>query len=125
MPDSWANALAPTTALLAGTANPVQVATSFDSRDSWVVSMPVSSPIAGRRVRSAITSSSSEQLPARSPMPLTATSAWRAPARKPAIVLATARPRSSWQWTETITSLAPGTVARIPAIKRAELVGRV
>ena len=78
-------------------------------RASSRASMPVSRPCTSRRVRSSITISSSEQLPARSPMPLTAHSTWRAPASSPAKELATARPRSSWQWTETSTSASSGT----------------
>ena len=42
-------------------------------------------------------------------MPLTAHSTWRQPARSPASELATARPRSSWQWTDVTTSARPGT----------------
>ena len=48
--------------------------------------------------------SSSEQFPARSPIPFTATSTCRAPASTPANELATASPRSLWQWVETTTS---------------------
>ena len=44
-----------------------------------------------------MTTSSSEQLPARSPMPLIVHSIWPAPFSTPARLLATARPRSSWQ----------------------------
>ena len=51
------------------------------------------------RVRSAMTTSSSEQLPARSPMPLIVHSTCPAPFSMPARLLATARPRSLWQWT--------------------------
>ena len=47
--------------------------------------------------------SSSEQLPARSPMPFTATSTWRAPFSMPASEFATASPRSLWQCVEMIT----------------------
>ena len=68
--------------------------------------MPVSRPSTSLRTLSAITISSSEALPARSPMPLIVHSTWRAPAWTAAIEFATARPRSLWQWTE-IT--APGT----------------
>ena len=64
----------------------------------------MSRPWSARRVRSSITISSSEQLPARSPMPLIAHSTCRAPASTPAKELATASPRSSWQWTERRTS---------------------
>jgi hypothetical protein len=73
----------------------------------------------------AITTSSSDALPARSPMPLTVTSAWRAPARSPASELATARPRSSWQCTEMITSLAPGVCWMMPAMRAPNSSGMV
>jgi hypothetical protein len=59
-------------------------------------------------VCSSITISSSEALPARSPMPLIAHSTWRAPARTPANEFATARPRSSWQCTDRTTSCSAG-----------------
>ncbi|MNS96263.1 hypothetical protein D3C72_1305540 [compost metagenome] len=52
-------------------------------------------------MRSAITTSSSAVLPARSPRPLTVHSICRAPPiMTPASELATARPRSLWQWTD-------------------------
>ena len=57
------------------------------------------------RVLSAITISSREALPARSPMPLIVHSICRAPARMAASELATAWPRSLWQCTES-TALA-------------------
>ena len=66
-----------------------------------------SSPSAAPRVRTAITTSSSEQLPARSPMPLTATSICRAPASMPASAFATASPRSLWQCVEIDDVLGP------------------
>ena len=47
---------------------------------------------------SAITISSNEALPARSPMPLTVHSTWPAPASTAASEFATASPRSLWQW---------------------------
>ena len=61
------------------------------------------------RVCSSITISSSDALPARSPIPLIAHSTWRAPACTPANEFATASPRSSWQWTDSTTSRRPGT----------------
>ena len=64
------------------------------------------------RVFSAITTSSSEQLPARSPMPLMVHSICRAPATTAVRLLATAMPRSSWQWTESRTSSMPRTFLR-------------
>ena len=63
--------------------------------------MRVSRPKKSRRVRTAITTSSSEVLPARSPRPLIVHSIWRAP---PIITaaseFATAMPRSLWQCTD-------------------------
>ena len=56
------------------------------------------------RVLMPITTSSSEALPARSPRPLTHTSSWRAPFCSAARVLDVARPRSLWQWTETVAA---------------------
>ena len=109
MPDSWANALRPTTALFGCTGYPVSRETRRLVRASSRVLTPVSIPIASWRVRSSITISSSAALPARSPMPLIAHSTWRAPASTPANEFATARPRSSWQWTESTTSRRPGT----------------
>ena len=64
------------------------------------------------RVFSAITTSSSEQLPARSPMPLMVHSIWRAPATTAVRLLATAMPRSSWQCTERRTPSMPRTFLR-------------
>ena len=83
-------------------------------RTSCVVSMPVRRPNFAARVASVITTSSSDVLPARSPMPLMVTSAWRAPARMPASVFAVASPRSSWQCTERMTPSTPGTFSRMP-----------
>ncbi len=108
--------MAPTIALLGGTTNPVAVLTSRLTAVSWVVSIPVARPSFADRVWIAMTISSSELLPARSPMPLIVTSAWRAPATRPASVLAVASPRSSWQWTDSTTPSIPGTSARIRAI---------
>ena len=61
------------------------------------VSTPDHSPCDASRTCSSITISSSEALPARSPIPLIAHSTWRQPALTPANELATATPRSSWQ----------------------------
>ena len=100
IPLSWANALPPTIALLGWIANPVRYDTS---RDAGVICSVATPPAAvgnwPGRVRSAITTSSREALPARSPRPLIVTSTWRAPACTAARVLAVARPRSLWQWT--------------------------
>ena len=65
------------------------------------------------RTWNAITTSSSEAFPARSPMPLTVHSIWRAPPSTAAMELATARPRSSWQWVLKITSSPCGTRDRM------------
>ena len=84
-------------------------------------------------VRMAITTSSSEQLPARSPMPLIVHSICPAPFSTPARLLATARPRSLWQCT-LITALSMfGTRSRsvritLPHVRRrgvADGVGNV
>ncbi len=72
-------------------------------------SMPVWNCSRSARTRSAITTSSSAALPARSPMPLMAHSICRAPPCTPESELATASPRSLWQWVEKITPSAPGT----------------
>jgi len=90
--------------------------TSLLMRMIWRVSMPVPRLKTGRRVCSAITTSSSEVFPARSPIPLTVTSAWRAPARIPASVLAVAIPRSLWQWVDTMQPSMPGVFWMIPVI---------
>ena len=76
--------------------------------------MEVSRPKRGLRVRSSITISSSEALPARSPMPLIVHSTCRAPAITPAMELATASPRSLWQCTDRITPSSSGTRSRRP-----------
>ena len=64
---------------------------------------PCRRPSASPRVRTIMAISSSEQLPARSPMPLTATSTCPAPFSMPASEFATARPRSLWQCVEMTT----------------------
>ena len=73
------------------------------------VLIPVVKPRWAERVASSITNSSSDALPARSPIPLIAHSTCRAPACTPASEFATASPRSSWQCTESTTSRRPGT----------------
>ena len=106
MPASWAKALRPTIALFRCTCMPVIVETSR------LVGHEPLRVDAGRRSGSnrpasciAITTSSSEQLPARSPMPLIVHSICPAPFSTAARLLATARPRSLWQWT-LITALS-------------------
>ena len=112
MPLSCANALRPTIALLNWTGNEVAADTSLEARVSMVELMPVQYGSTSLRTRIAITTSSSEALPARSPMPLTVHSIWRAPARTPASEFATAMPRSSWQCTEKRALLELGTRSR-------------
>ena len=73
-----------------------------------LVSTPVSLWKYSPRVRIAMTTSSSEALPARSPMPFTAHSTCVAPARTAASELAVASPRSLWQCTLTCTSFSEG-----------------
>ncbi len=112
MPDSWAKALRPTIALLYCTGNEVAADTSFEVRVSMVASMPVQNGSTSFRTFIAITTSSSEALPARSPMPLTVHSICRAPARTAASEFATAMPRSSWQWAENRALSELGTRSR-------------
>ena len=100
MPEACAKAFAPTTALFGCTTKPVICDTRREVGTICVVSMRVSRSKKSLRVRKAITTSSSEVLPARSPRPLMVHSIWRAP---PIITaaseLATAMPRSLWQCT--------------------------
>ena len=79
-PDWWRKALAPTMALLGCTTIPVRSDTRRLALWSWVVSTLVLRPKRSWRVLMPITTSSSEALPARSPMPLMVHSTWRAPA---------------------------------------------
>ena len=90
----------PTIDLFGCTLMPVSCETSLLTRwicreSTFVVSWKKSG-----RVLIAITISSSEALPARSPIPFTQTSICRAPACTAARLFATARPRSLWQCTE-------------------------
>jgi transposase-like protein len=82
----------------------VSAVTSREVRAISVVVIRVERSSRSARVASAMTTSSIEQFPARSPMPLTATSTWRAPARTASSEFATASPRSLWQCTLTETS---------------------
>ncbi len=79
--------------------------------------------MASWRVRSAMTISSIEALPARSPRPLTVHSTWRAPARTAARELATARPRSLWQWTEITAWSILGTRSNSMRMRAGEFLG--
>jgi hypothetical protein len=94
-------------ALLGCTGMPVRRETMADDRMICVVSMDVYTGNSAGRVLMAMTTSSSDVLPARSPMPLTVTSTCRAPACTAASVLAVARPRSSWQCVDHTTRSAP------------------
>ena len=82
--------------------------TSLEQVTIWVVSRSVSQSKTSWRVRTAITTSSSEALPARSPRPLMVHSTWRAPFITADSELATARPRSLWQCTENTALSAFG-----------------
>ena len=84
--------------------------------------IPVSKGSRSPRTRSAITNSSSDAFPARSPMPFTVHSIWRAPPSIAASEFATARPRSLWQWAERTTCSAPGTRGADRPEHRADLV---
>ena len=94
MPDSCANAFAPTIALFGCTGNPVMLDTSFDAATIWVVSIRVVHGKTSLRVLTAMTISSSDALPARSPRPLIVHSTCRAPFITAESELATAMPRS-------------------------------
>ena len=84
----------------------------------WVVSMPSRGRSSRVRVLTAITTSSSEQLPARSPRPLIVHSIWRAPPIfTPASELATAMPRSLWQCTDQIALSEFGMRSRRSSMK--------
>ena len=100
MPLEWAKALRPTMALFAWTGMFIRPETRRDVGKILRVLILVSMPrcLWHRRIMAI---SSSDVLPARSPMPLMVTSTWRAPLTTPASVLAVAMPRSSWQWVET------------------------
>ena len=86
--------------------------------------MPLSNGRRSERTRVAMTTSSSEALPARSPMPLIVHSTWRAPPVSAARVFATARPRSSWQCVLHTTWSELGTRLIRPGEERLDLVGR-
>ena len=77
------------------------------------------------RVRTAITISSSEALPARSPRPLIVHSTWRAPFITAASELATATPRSLWQWTDQTALSAFGMRSRSDSISAPNCQGIV
>ncbi len=81
-------------------------------------------PKTSGRVFSAMTTSSSAALPARSPMPLTVTSTCRAPAWTAASVLATAMPRSLWQWTAMTALRMFETCSNRYSIRRRNSLGR-
>ena len=72
----------------------------------------------------AMTTSSKEAFPARSPIPLMVHSIWRAPAMAPARLLAVDRPRSFWQCVEKITFSAPGVLARRSAMRPPNSCGK-
>src|SRR3989475_1385659 len=80
MPASCANALRPTTALLGGGKTPVRCESSWLVRKISRVLTLVRNETDWGRTRPAITISSSEALPARSPMPFTVHSTWVTPA---------------------------------------------
>ena len=105
MPASWAKAFRPTIALLGCGQTPVMLASMALVGLRSSLRTPVEKPRSSPRTFTAITNSSSEALPARSPMPLIVHSTWRAPAWTAAMEFATASPRSLWQWTEMT---APG-----------------
>ena len=112
MPDSCENAFAPTIALFGCTGNPVIDETSFDAGTICVVSTRVEHGNTSRRVFTAMTISSSDALPARSPSPFTVHSTCRAPFMTAESEFATASPRSLWQWTDHTARSAFGMRSR-------------
>src|SRR6266853_1033452 len=113
MPEAWAKAFAPTTALLGCTTNPVIWDTRREAGTIWLVSIRVSRLKKSPRVRTAITTSSSEVLPARSPRPFIVHSIWRTPPIVTAASeFATAMPRSLWQCTDHTALPEFGTFSR-------------
>src|SRR5258705_3830752 len=78
MPASWAKAFSPTIALLGCTCTPVMWESRREVLKISSVRTRVSTAKKSRRGWSAITISSREALPARSPIPMTAHSTWRA-----------------------------------------------
>ncbi len=98
-------------------------ATSFEAGTICVVSMRVVHGKRSRRVRTAITISSSEAFPARSPRPFTVHSTWRAPFITAARELATATPRSLWQCTDHTARAGIGDALAQGTDERAELPG--
>ena len=99
IPDSWANALAPTIALLGWTEKPVIADKSLDDLVITSVFIFVVNGNKSFLVLIAITTSSNEVLPALSPIPFIVHSICLAPSFTAAKELATARPKSLWQWT--------------------------
>ena len=113
----------PTIALLGCTWKPVIAESRREAfMISWVT-MRLWYGSRSARTFIAITTSSSEQLPARSPMPLMVHSICRAPASTARSELATARPRSLWQWTEMIARSMLATLAMISRIRSANSSG--
>jgi hypothetical protein len=123
MPASWAKAFSPTMALLGCTCTPVMWERSREVLKISSVRTCVSTLKKSLRVLSVITISSSDALPARSPMPLTAHSTCRAPARIAATELATAWPRSLWQCTEMTARALFRTRSRMRAMRWAHSSG--
>ena len=113
MPASCANAFSPTIALFGWTWTPVMCESSRELLKISSVRTRESMPKKSLRVRSAITTSSREALPARSPIPLIVHSTWRAPFMIAVSEFATACPRSLWQCTESTTFSVPCTRSRM------------
>ncbi len=123
MPDSCAKAFSPTTALFRCTTKPVASETARLAAYNCSVLTPVCALKKSARVRMAITTSSSAQLPARSPTPLTVHSICRAPSCTAARLFATERPRSSWQCTESTARSMPRTRLRSMAMRAPNWAG--
>ena len=124
MPEECAKALAPTMALLGCTLMPVMVLTRWLARVSSRVLMSVWASSSSPCILMAMTTSSSEVLPARSPRPLMVHSIWLAPFLTAERDSAVAIPRSLWVWTATVTSSMPRTFSMRPRMRPAKVVGQ-
>mmetsp|Transcript_9036 Transcript_9036/g.29676 ORF Transcript_9036/g.29676 Transcript_9036/m.29676 type:complete len:206 (+) Transcript_9036:1965-2582(+) len=128
IPLSCANALAPTIALCGCTFIPVYSDTMSEVGAMCTGAIPFQSPPPTSwslpRNLMAITTSSSDAFPARSPMPLIVHSIWRAPLSAPASELAVLRPRSFWQCVEMTTFSTPTTFSLMPLMSVPNSCGR-
>src|SRR5437762_1745723 len=98
IPDSWANALWPTSGFATPTGMPLNRSTSWESSYRRATSIPVSYSY---KASSARTSSSKLAFPDRSPSPFTQVWGTWTPSSTAARLFATARPKSLCPWNES------------------------